>query len=144
MTASATRRCRTGLFAVPLVALIACAAGPTALPPGYAEPHVRFFVAHAPGDDSNMEQAIAAELRRRGLQADAGDYERRPPETDVVVLYRDRWWLNILAQGEILVLEIRDARTGATIAAAEQRWLSYVGDSPDTLVADAVGQVIGR
>jgi hypothetical protein len=66
-----------------------------------------------------------------------------PAGTDVLVLYRDSWWLNILAQGEILILELRDARTGDTIASAEQRWVSYIGDTPDTLVPDAVTQVLG-
>jgi hypothetical protein len=90
-----------------------------------------------------MEEEIAAELRKRGFEVFAGPYENLPANTDVLVLYRDSWWLNILAQGEILVLELRDARTGATIATAEQRWISHILDVPDTLVADAVAQVFG-
>jgi hypothetical protein len=90
-----------------------------------------------------MEDEIAAELRRRGLEASAGPYEKLPAETDVLVLYRDSWWLNILAQGEILVLELRDARNGATIATAEQRWVSYIGNVPDALVGDAVTRILG-
>jgi len=90
-----------------------------------------------------MEEEIAAEVRKRGFEVSAGPYENLPANTDVLVLYRDSWWLNILAQGEILVLELRDARTGVTIATAEQRWISHIIDVPDTLVADAVTQILG-
>jgi hypothetical protein len=123
--------------------LLGCAARPQVLPAAYRQPQTTFFVAHSPGDDTAMEEEIAAKLRRRGLIASAGAYEQRPPTFDVLVLYRDSWWLNILAQGEILVLELRDARTGATVATAEQRWASYIGDVPDTLVGDAIAQVLG-
>ena len=125
-------------------ALVGCAEQPVVLDAPYQRPATLFFVAHSPGDDTAMEEQIAAELRRRGLKASGGLYERRPRDTDVLVLYRDRWWLNILAQGEILMLELRDARTGDTIASAEQRWISYLGDVPDTLVADAVAQILGH
>lgn len=134
---------RAVLVAVSLSALLGCAAQPVALPTAYREAAKVFFVAHSPGDDTAMEEQIAAELRRRGLEATGGPYESLPPDADVLVLYRDSWWINILAQGEILVLELRDARTGVTIASAEQRWVSYVGDTPDTLIADAVTQVLG-
>ena len=121
----------------------ACAARPVALPPGYQQPTLLFFVAHAESDDSDMQDGIAAELRARGLQAMSGPFELMPAETDVLVIYNDRWWLNILAQGEILQLEARNARTGHTIATAEQRWVSYIGDTPSTLIADAVDQMLG-
>lgn len=122
---------------------LGCAAQPVVLPAAYQGSATVFFVAHSAGDDTAMEEEIAAELRRRGIKASGGVYESRPADTDVLVLYRDSWWINILGQGEILILELRDARTGDTIASAEQRWVSYVGDTPDTLVADAVTQVLG-
>lgn len=120
-----------------------CAAPPIALHPGYQTASTSFFVARATGDDSAMEEEIAAELRKRGLDASAGSYENLPADADVLVLYRDSWWMNILAKGEMLVLELRDARTGATIASAEQRWISHIGDVPDQLVSDVVTQALG-
>ena len=130
---------------VALVLLAACARRPpVVLPSQYQQTHVTFFVAHSDGDATAMEEDIAAELRRRGFNASAGPYENLPADTLVLVLYRDSWWMNILAQGEILVLELRDGRNGATLASAEQRWISHVGDSPDTLIADAVTQVLGN
>jgi len=141
------RTLRTVALAIVVVSLgcslVGCAARPVVLAQGYEKPWVVFFVAHAAGDDTHMEEEIASELRRRGLTASAGAYESRPPNTDVLVLYRDSWWLNILAQGEILTLELRDARTGTTIASAEQRWISYIGDVPDAMIADVVTQVLG-
>jgi hypothetical protein len=94
------------------------------------------------GDDSAMEGD-----RRRAPAAVSSLLPGRsnlPADTVVLVIYRDSWWLNILAQAEILALELRDARTGTTIASAEQRWISHIADVPDTLVADAVTQVLGN
>lgn len=134
---------RSLLVASFILLLVGCAARPLPLPATYRQPSTVFFVAHSPGDDTAMEEEIAVELRRRGFEASAGPYETLPAEAGVLVLYRDSWWLNLLAQGEILVLELRDTRTGATIASAEQRWISYVGDVPETLVREAVGQLLG-
>jgi hypothetical protein len=146
MTARARRRTAAVVTAFPLLAaslLCACAARPAALPAGYQQPTLSFFVAHAAGDDSHMEEGIAAELRARGLQASSGTFERMPPDTDVLVIYSDSWFANILVQGEILRLEARNARTGHTIASVEQRWISHIGDVPSALIADAVGQMLG-
>jgi hypothetical protein len=124
-----------------VLSTFACAARPVVLPAPYQQTWISFFVAHAEGDESHMEQGIAAELRNRGFEATGAAFEQMPNDTDVLVIYRDSWWANILAQGEILVLEARDARTGYTIASAEQRWISYIGDEPSTLIPDAVGQL---
>jgi hypothetical protein len=113
------------------------------LPQSYRQPWIAFFVAHTPGDELAMEEQISTELRNRGLRASSGPFEGMAPDADVLVIYEQRWWQNILVRIEVLHLHLRDARTGVTLAAGSSRAASVIGHRPATLVEDAVSELLG-
>jgi hypothetical protein len=131
--------------AVVILALCLCGCVRPSLPlsPAYRQPWVVFYVAHTPTDELAMQEQISAELRRRGLQTASGPFEAMTPETDVLVIYEQRWWQNILVRVEVLHLQLRHARTGARLAAASSRGTSLIGHRPATLVEDAVSELLG-
>jgi hypothetical protein len=143
----ALRRCRSlvpGAAGVVLALYLSgCVRPSLPLAPAYRQPGVVFYVAHTPTDELAMQEQISAELRRRGLQTASGPFEAMTSETDVLVIYQQRWWQNILVRIEVLHLELRDARTGARLAAGSSRGTSLIGHRPATLVEDAVSELLG-
>jgi hypothetical protein len=71
----------------------------------------RFYVQQAANDDRELHLVIRDELRRRGLEAEAGSLEA-PAETDGIVTYTDRWSWDITTFCTQITLYVRDPRTG--------------------------------
>lgn len=136
-------RARVAAALTAAVSLSGCLAPVSSLPRAYCQPGTEFFVAHSPGDELAMEAAIAAELEARGFRAASGAFETMPAEADILVIYAQRWFQNILLRAEILELELRDVRTGTTLATAGSRGFAVIGHRPASLVADAVATALG-
>lgn len=138
-----SQRSRLIVAAIGVLAVSSCVPPPKRLVETYCRPWTQFFVAHSPGDDLALEDAIAAEIAARGLHVTSGPLAAMPAGTDILVIYELRWFQNILLRAEVLKIELRHVRTGATLAGASQRGFAVIGKRPQRLVADAVDAVFG-
>jgi hypothetical protein len=128
--------------AIAAASLSACAIPAKPLPQAYCQPWIEFFVAHSPGDELALETDIAAEIAARGFHASSGEIQAMPAGADILVIYDQRWFQNILLRAERLELELRDVRTGATLATAGSRGFAVIGFRPE-LADDAVAAALG-
>jgi hypothetical protein len=124
---------------LPLVAvalgLFACASytqlSGTRLPGSSLASFQRFYVQHREGDDREIHLAIRDELRRLGLEADAGAAPPVDPRRyDAVVTYLDRYAWDMTMYCIRLTLYVRDTRTGYVTATGSSWRQSVVRKTP--------------
>jgi hypothetical protein len=102
----------------------------TALPGSALASFHRYFVEHRDGDNRDIHIAIRDELRRLGLDADAGAGPPDPSRYDAIVTYVDRYAWDISMYCIRLTLYIRDARTGYITATGSSWRPSMVRKTP--------------
>ena len=121
------------------VCLLACTACPSLssldgfpMPRETRESGKSFRVVHQPKDERNLDQDIAAALRRRGLKVETD----ASAETDYVVSYVDRWYWDMRVYLIDLRIDIRDAKTNQLVASARsyQSSLSAMGETHANVV----------
>jgi hypothetical protein len=94
-----------------------------------------FYVQKLPADQRGIEKLFARQLNEWGYQATTGVEAKPAAPVDAIVTYQDRWlWLSYRMFMSRLNVEIRDGRTGALLASAEQPGSTAENVSPEGMV----------
>ena len=102
---------------------------PARLPGSRFHEMKRFYVQQSPGDERGLHEVVRDEMRRLGLDVDAG---AGPPteEYDAVVTYIDRWSWDMATFCMQLTLYVRDTETGYVTATGWSYRPSIVRKTP--------------
>jgi hypothetical protein len=92
------------------------------------------FVQHSLADGRGLDGIIAQELRRLGYDAAAGPLTLMPKNTELVLLYQDRWSWDFTTYMIELNMQVMTAHSGRMLAEAHTFRPSLVGHPPVQLI----------
>ncbi len=94
----------------------------------------RFYVEHRLTDDHGLDHLIVNDLKRRGYEAACGPLTMMPDNTQVLVVYEDRWNWDFKSYLIELDIKFRDARKEKLIAFGTLHHPSPVAKEPATMI----------
>jgi hypothetical protein len=92
------------------------------------------YVQHSLTDGRGLDGVIAQELQRLGYDASAGPLTLMPKNTELVLLYQDRWSWDFTTYMIELNMQVMTAHSGRMLAEARTFRPSLVGHPPVQLV----------
>jgi hypothetical protein len=92
------------------------------------------YVQHLLTDGRGIDELIARELRQRGYEASAGPVQLMPRDTEVIVVYLDRWTYDFTEYLIRIDLQVRTNRTDKLIAEGYYNRPSVTGNSPVEMI----------
>ena len=95
-------------------------------------------------DAYDVDDLIAAELRRWGRTASAGPIESLPANADVLVTYEDRWFWDITMYMLSLDVQFRDPLTERELARGKSMRTSLVRRSAAGMVEEVLTAVFAQ
>jgi hypothetical protein len=91
------------------------------------------------GEDGSVQELIAGNLRKRGLEVvDDGKPSER---VDAVVTYVDKWWWDITMYLMELTVTVRDPKSDFPLATGHSLHTSLTRLSPSEMVDEVVGNI---
>jgi hypothetical protein len=91
------------------------------------------------GEDGSIQELIAGNLRKRGLEVvDDGKPSER---VDAVVTYVDKWWWDITMYLMELTVTVRDPKSDFPLATGNSLHTSLTRLSPPEMVDEVVGNI---
>jgi hypothetical protein len=94
----------------------------------------RYYIEHRITDNHGVDQLIAQDLRRRGLEATHGHLTMIPDKIDVIVTYEDRWTWDFKSYLIELNIAVRDARSNKLIASGTYRHPGPLSKDPAVMI----------
>ncbi len=104
----------------------------------YKAPNLAYFVENHGKDKRHLEQVIAAELKKRGLNATSGFHDQRPAKFDILVLYEDRWQWDMTNYLIHLRIDLRAPVTNVLLGSGSSYQTSLARESEDEVVRDII------
>lgn len=103
-----------------------------------------FFVEKQPNDSRDLHADIAAELKRRGIDATSGEAGSEPENFQYRVSYVDRWQWDMRMYLVTLRIEVRDRGTSRMVGYGEshQTSLAAMGKSHHDVIGRALDQML--
>lgn len=98
------------------------------------------YVQHLLTDGRGIDQIIARELRRLGYDASAGPLTLMPADTEVVLLYQDRWTYDFTTYMIEIDMQLKTAHSDRLIAEGRSFRPSVLGNSP----VDLIDQIVNK
>ncbi len=130
------------LLLLAVLSLSACSSFSTRSAPSVPPKRIdHIFVDHRLSDGRHLDKLIAAELRRRGYDADSGPSTMMPVGEDAIVSYQDTWTFDFTTYLIELDVTVRDARSGVEIATGRYFHPSVTGTNPTRMVAKVLDQI---
>lgn len=91
------------------------------------------------GEDGTVQELIAGNLRKRGLEV--VDNGKPPEQVDAVVTYVDKWWWDITMYLMELTVTVRDPKSDFPLATGNSLHTSLTRLSPPEMVDEVVGNI---
>ena len=130
------------LLTVALAVLTGCAIQYTnsrVLPDGVISPEKTYYVVRHEKDTRQIDLIIADKMKAMGLHETTSGIERdMPADTDVVVLYEDRWMWDMTNYLLMLNVQFRDASSNILIARGESVRTSLARKSVEEMVQETL------
>jgi hypothetical protein len=108
-------------------------------------PYRRIYVQTASNDNDQLDQLLARELVKLGLQSSAGVRTLMPDDTQAVITYEQQWnWefgLNYLYRLEV---SVRDVRTEELIGHGVITHPGLSKETPEQMVHAVLAPIFGR
>ncbi|MDZ7668329.1 MAG: hypothetical protein U5Q16_02525 [Gammaproteobacteria bacterium] len=103
----------------------------------------RYYVERQVNDDRNLNAGIAEELRKRGIDATAGEAADKPDDAAYTVNYIDRWYWDMRMYLIDLRIEVRD-RNSTLVGYGESRQtsLAAMGKTHTDIINRALDQML--
>jgi len=92
------------------------------------------YVQHSLTDGRGLDGIIAQELRRLGYDAGAGPLTLMPKNTELIVMYQDRWSWDFTTYMIELDMQVMTAHSGRMLADARTFRPSILGHAPVELI----------
>lgn len=103
----------------------------------------KYFVERQPKDQRNLNNDIASELVKRGIQASAGEASDKPGDTDFIVSYIDRWYWDMRMYLIELRIEIRDKEANlVSYGESKQSSLAAMGKTHVDVINRALDEML--
>lgn len=99
------------------------------------------YVEHRLADGRNLDQLIAAELRRRGYDATGGPATMMPDGEEAIVSYVDTWSDDFTIYLIELDVDVRDAKSGVVIGTGKYFKPSVIGTNPEQMIAKVLDKI---
>lgn len=138
----------TYLVVLLLIGLTGCATKYTVarLLPNAAFSTVKtYYVVRHELDKRQIDVSIAREMAAMGIHnVSSGPEINKPGETDVIVLYEDRWRWDITNYLFLLKIQFRDASSNVLIARGKTLRTSLVRKSVDEMIQETLAAVFSN
>jgi hypothetical protein len=130
------------LLAVACVLLMGCSIKYTSsrvMPSAAISPEKTYFVILNEEDERHIDLTLAEEMRAMGLTNVASGPEKdMPADTDVIVLFEDRWMWDITNYLLMFKVQFRDATNNILIARGQSVRTSLARKSVQVMVQEAL------
>lgn len=128
-----------------LVSLISCSSALKIDPvaPEYRNPSLSYFVENHGLDKRHLDQIIAEELRRHGLNASNGIRAERPSHFDILVAYEDRWQWDMSNYLIHMRIDFRDPKTNVLFGTGSSYQTSLARDDEKNIIRKIVSGMLG-
>jgi len=100
-----------------------------------------YHVVRFPPDERGIEQVIAAALRKRGLEATAGNEGDAPPGVQVIVTYQDKWRWDMTMYMLELRIYFREPQTGRLLAMGSSYHTSVSRITPEEMASEVLTNI---
>ena len=102
----------------------------------------RFYVVKFAPDGRGIQDVIAAELRKRGLEASAGEADAAPGNVDAIVTYQDRWRWDMAMYMIELRVYVREPQTERLLASGTSFHTSLSRRTPEEMAAEVLSNIL--
>lgn len=101
----------------------------------------KFYVVKFASDGRGINNLIANELRKRGLEAPTGPEDSAPKDANAIVTYQDRWQWDVTMYMLELRIFVREPRTNSLLAVGNSHHTSLSRRSPEEMVAEVLSNI---
>lgn len=127
------------LAALTPLLFISCASSSATVEPGTNLKAMRtFHVEKVQGDGHDMDQVIAADLRKRGFKATTGP---QPRNIDALITYNDKWMWDITMYLLQLDIALRDPKTRGIVGSAKTYRPSLQRKSKEAMATETLDKL---
>lgn len=109
------------------------------VPDSNLSPQASYYVIRHEQDTRSIDVTIAKQLKTMGLHnISSGPEINKPKDTDIIVLYEDRWMWDITNYLIFLKIQFRDAESNLLLARGKSYRTSLVRKSVDEMVQETL------
>ena len=103
-----------------------------------------YYVQHRFGDERGIDVVLRDQLRRWGRQAESGERESMPDDTDVLVTYEDIWTWDFTMFMVSLDVKFRDPENEAVLASARSTRGSLARKSAEFMANETIEAIFQK
>lgn len=107
------------------------------LSPEYRDAKLTYFVENN-GKKQRLDQIIASELQKNGINAISGYKSDRPAKFDILVVYEDRWKWDITNYLIYMRIDLRSPFTNVLLGTGSSYQTSLVRKSENEIINDII------
>jgi hypothetical protein len=105
--------------------------------PEYRDAKLIYFVENN-GKKQRLDQIIASELQKNGINAISGYKSDRPAKFDILVVYEDRWQWDITNYLIHMRIDLRSPSTNALLGTGSSYQTSMARKSENEIIKDII------
>lgn len=106
--------------------------------PEYNKVTLNYFVENHGNDKRRLDQVIAFELRKHGLNVASGYKSERPSEFDILVVYEDRWQWDITNYLIHMRIDLRSPKTNVLLGTGSSYQTSLARKNEENVISDII------
>ena len=104
----------------------------------YRKSTLNYFVENHGQDKRRLDIIIANELQKYGINATSGYMSDRPADTDILVVYEDRWQWDMTNYLIYMRIDLRSPKTNVLLSTGSSYQTSLARKSEDEIIKDII------
>jgi hypothetical protein len=104
--------------------------------PEYRDAKLIYFVENHGQDKRRLDQIIASELQKNGMNASSGYKSDRPAKFDILVVYEDRWQWDMTNYLIHMRIDLRSPTTNILLGTGSSYQTSLARKQEDEIIKD--------
>lgn len=111
---------------------------------GYRSSKLIYFVENHGQDKRHLDQIIASELQRIGLNASSGYKNDRPSKFDILVVYEDRWQWDMTNYLIHMRIDLRSPTTNVLLGTGSSYQTSLARKPEDEVIKNIISGMFNK
>jgi hypothetical protein len=110
----------------------------------YRSSKLIYFVEHHGQDKRHLDQTIASELQKIGLNASSGYKSDRPAKFDILVVYEDRWQWDMTNYLIHMRIDLRSPTTNVLLGTGSSYQTSLARKPEDEVIKNIISGMFNK